>query len=71
MKKALKIGLISLGSLVLVVAIAVAILLFSIFSPSKLAKIVNNQADRYLTCDFQIEEVGLTFSRLFPKLGWI
>lgn len=69
MKKALKIGLISLGSLVLVVAIAVAILLFSIFSPSKLAKIVNNQADRYLTCDFQIEEVGLTFFKTFPKIG--
>ena len=69
MKKALKIGLISLGSLVLVVATAVAILLFSILSPSKLAKIVNNQADRYLTCDFQIEEVGLTFFKTFPKIG--
>jgi hypothetical protein len=69
MKKALKIGLISLGSLVLVIAIAVAILLFSIFSPSKLAKIVNNQADKYLTCDFHIEEVGLTFFKTFPKIG--
>ena len=69
MKKALKIGLISLGSLILVIAIAVTILLFSIFSPSKLAKIVNNQADKYLTCDFHIEEVGLTFFKTFPKIG--
>jgi len=69
MKKALKIGLISLASLIVVMAIAISILLFSIFSPSKLAKIVNNQADRFITCDFHIEEVGLTFFKTFPTIG--
>ena len=61
MKKALKIGLISLGSLLSVVIIVAAILLFHIFSPSKLAKIVNSQADRFITCDFHIDKAGLTF----------
>ena len=69
MKKALKITLISLGSLFLVMAIAISIALFSIFSPSKLAKIVNGQADKFLTCDFHIDQVGLTFFKTFPKVG--
>ena len=69
MKKALKIGLISLASLFLVIAIVVSITLFSIFSPSKLAKIVNNQADKFLTCEFHIDNVGLTFFKTFPKIG--
>ncbi len=69
MKKALKIGLISLASLLLVIAIVVSIALFSIFSPSKLAKIVNNQADKFLTCEFHIDNVGLTFFKTFPKIG--
>ena len=69
MKKALKITLISIGSLFLVIAIAVSVALFSIFSPSKLAKIVNNQADRFITCDFHIEKAGLTFFKTFPKIG--
>lgn len=69
MKKALKIGLISLASLILVIAIAVSIVLFSIFSPSKLAKIVNKQADKFLTCEFHIDNVGLTFFKTFPKIG--
>lgn len=69
MKKALKITLISLGSLFLVIGIAISIALFSIFSPSKLAKIVNSQADKFLTCDFHIDKVGLTFFKTFPKIG--
>lgn len=69
MKKPLKIGLISVGSVILLLAIAVTIALFSIFSPSKLAKIVNSQADKFITCDFHIDKVGLTFFKTFPKIG--
>lgn len=69
MKKGLKIGLISFGSLLAVIIITAAILLLHIFSPSKLAKIVNDQADRFLTCDFHIDNVGLTFFKTFPKVG--
>jgi len=69
MKKTLKIGLISLASLFLVIVIVISIALFSIFSPSKLAKIVNNQADKFLTCEFHIDNVGLTFFKTFPKIG--
>lgn len=58
-----------MASLLLVIAIAVSVLLFSIFSPSKLAKIVNSQADRFITCDFHIDKVGLTFFKTFPKIG--
>ncbi len=69
MKKPLKIGLISIGSLIIAIALAFTILCFYIFSPSKLAKIVNNQADRFLTCEFHIDKVGLTFFKTFPKIG--
>lgn len=69
MKKGLKITLISLASLFLVIAIAISVALFCIFSPSKLAKIVNSQADRFLTCDFSMEKAGLTFFKTFPKIG--
>ena len=69
MKKALKIGLLSIGSLIIAIALAVSILCFYIFSPSKLAKIVNNQADRFLSCEFHIDKVGLTFFKTFPKVG--
>ncbi len=69
MKKGLKIGLISFGSLLAMVAITAAVLLFHIFSPSKLAKIVNDQAGKFLTCDFHIDNVGLTFFKTFPKIG--
>ena len=69
MKKPLKIGLISIGSVILLVVIAVAIALFSLLSPSRLAKIVNSQADKFITCDFHIDKVGLTFFKTFPKIG--
>ena len=69
MKKPLKIGLISLGSILLLIIIAASIALFCIFSPSKLAKIVNSQADRFLTCEFHMDNAGLTFFKSFPKIG--
>ena len=69
MKKPLKIGLISLGSILLLIIIAASIALFCIFSPSKLAKIVNSQADRFLTCEFHMDNAGLTFFKTFPKIG--
>lgn len=69
MKKPLKIGLISIGSVILLLIIAVVIALFCIFSPSKLAKIVNSQADRFLTCEFHMDNAGLTFFKSFPKIG--
>lgn len=69
MKKGLKIGLFSLASLFLLVAIVVSVALFSIFSPSKLAKMVNSQAHRFLTCEFSMDKAGLTFFKTFPKIG--
>ena len=69
MKKPLKIGLISLGSILLLIIIAASIALFCIFSPSKLAKIVNSQADRFLTCEFHMDNAGLTFFKTFPRIG--
>lgn len=69
MKKPLKIGLITLGSILLLIIIAASIALFCIFSPSKLAKIVNSQADRFLTCEFHMDNAGLTFFKTFPRIG--
>ncbi len=69
MKKGLKIVLLSISSLILAIALAFSVLCFYIFSPSKLAQIVNNQADRFLSCEFHIDKVGLTFFKTFPKIG--
>ncbi len=69
MKKFLKISAITLASLIAVIAIAFPILCFNIFSPSKLTKIVNNNANKFITSDFKIERAELTFFKSFPKVG--
>lgn len=69
MKKILKISAIVLSSLVALFLIAFSVVCFNIFSPSKLTKIVNNNADKFLTCDFSIDRAELTLFKTFPKVG--
>ncbi len=69
MKKWLKITLISLGSLIGVVAIAFAVVCWIVFTPSQLTKIVNSLADKYVTCDTNFEDVDLTIFSTFPNAG--
>lgn len=69
MKKGLKITLISLLSLIGLVLVGIGILLCTVFSPSRLTKVVNQEAPRFITCDFDLKKADLTFFRTFPKIG--
>ncbi|HPS12061.1 MAG TPA: hypothetical protein PLB87_02210, partial [Prolixibacteraceae bacterium] len=69
MKKALKIVLITIASLLLVLIVAVSIALWFVFTPEKLTPIVRKEAAKYITCPVEIGEVELTFFSTFPKFG--
>ena len=60
MKKALKIAGITLGSLLGLLVIAVAIVVWLVFTPSRLTPIVRNFADKMITCPYEIGQVELT-----------
>lgn len=69
MKKFLKIFGITLGSIVGVLAIAIAVICNIIFTPEKLTPIVKNNADRFITCQYDLDEVDLTFFSSFPHFA--
>ena len=66
MKKFFKIFFISLGSLVLFLAIVIGIALFIVFTPERLTPIVRNQMPNFIICDSKIGSVELTFFSTFP-----
>ena len=67
MKKALKIAGITLGSLLGLLVIAVTIVVWLVFTPSRLTPIVRNFADKMITCPYEIGQVELTFFSTFPQ----
>lgn len=69
MLKALKIFLLFLASLLLLLAAAVSIALWFVFTPEKLTPVIRKEAARYLTCPAEIGEVELTFFSTFPHFG--
>lgn len=69
MKKALRITLISLGSLLAVLTIAIVVVCNFLFSKEQLTKITKDFAQRYVTCETQIGDVELTFFSSFPNLS--
>lgn len=69
MKKALKITWISLASLLGVVILTVIIALWILLSPKRVTAIVNEQAPKFITCDFNIDKVDVTLFKTFPDLG--
>ena len=69
MKKGLKITLISLLSLVGLFLLAICFLLWSVFSPARLTKLVNEEAPNFLNCDFHIDKADLTLFKTFPHVG--
>ena len=69
MKKGWKIALISLGSLLGLVVIAVVVVLWLVFTPSQLTKIVNSLSGKFLTCETYFECVDLTLLSTFPDAG--
>jgi hypothetical protein len=69
MKKLLKIFLLSLASLALMAAIAIAVVLWFVLTPEKLTPIVRSQAPRYIRCQSEIGQIELTFFSTFPKFA--
>ena len=69
MKSALKIiGLTILGLLITVLAVII-IAVYAIFTPERLTPIARQAAGTYITCEYEIGEVDLTFFSTFPRFG--
>lgn len=69
MKRGLKIALISVGSLLGFVIIAVTIVLWLVLTPSKLTGIVNKLSDKFILCENHFGDVDLTIFKTFPYVG--
>ena len=69
MKKGWKIALISVGSLLGVVVIAVSVVLWLVFTPTQLTKIVNRVAGDYVLCESHFDKGDLTLFKTFPDAG--
>ena len=69
MPRWLSVSLITLGSIVGVAIVAVAVVLWMVFTPSQLTKIVNNLAGRFVSCETHFDRVDLTLLRTFPDAG--
>ncbi|MDD3079540.1 MAG: AsmA-like C-terminal region-containing protein [Paludibacter sp.] len=69
MKKSVKISLISLGSVIALIAIVIAIVLWIVFTPARMTKVVRDQLPKYLTCQTNVGSVELTFFSTFPEFG--
>ena len=69
MKKGWKIALISVGSLLGLVIVVVAVALWIVFTPSQLTKVVNRLASQYVQCETRFGRVNLTLFRTFPDAG--
>ena len=69
MKKPVKITLISVGSLIGLVLLAAAVLVWVVLTPKRLTPIVNKAAASFVTCPTKIGSVELTFFSTFPKVS--
>ena len=69
MKKFFKILAISLTSIIILALVAVAVVIWMVLTPKRLTPILQKQADRYITCPYNIGEVELTFFSTFPQFG--
>ena len=69
MKRALKIvGWTLLGLVLTVVAVA-CIAMYVVFTPARLTPIAREAAGKFITCQYEIGEVDLTFFSTFPRFG--
>lgn len=69
MKRALIITAWSLVGLIGVIVIALAIACYIIFTPARLTAIAHQVADQYVTCEYELDEVELTYFSTFPYFG--
>ncbi|MBK9389305.1 MAG: AsmA family protein [Bacteroidetes bacterium] len=69
MKKALKIILLSIASILAIILLVVSVALWLVFTPERLTPIVHKQAEKYITCQSDLGEIELTFFSTFPNFG--
>ena len=69
MKKAFKIFGITLGSILLLLALLIGSALWVVFTPERLTPIVRDVAKEYVKCEHTIGKVELTFFSTFPHFG--
>ena len=69
MKRALKIVGWTLLGIVLTVVLVVCIAMYVVFTPARLTPIAREAAGKFITCQYEIGEVDLTFFSTFPRFG--
>ena len=69
MKKVVKWIAIVVTSVIFLLALAIGIAVWFVFTPEKITPIVRTEAAKFLTCESQIGEVELTFFSTFPSFG--
>jgi len=68
-KKFFKIIGITIGSIVGLVVVAAAIAVWCVFTPERVTPVVRSVADQFITCEWEIDKVELTFFSTFPEFG--
>ena len=68
-RRALKISGVSLGSLLVIAAVAVAVVIHFVFTPARLTPAVVEVANRQLNAKLSLGSVDLTFFSSFPRFG--
>jgi hypothetical protein len=69
MKKPVKITLVSLGSVLAILLIAITIAVWFVFTPQRLTPIVRDILQKNIRCQSQLDEVELTFFSTFPNFN--
>lgn len=68
-KRIMKWTLLSLLTLVLLLSVGVGLVLHVVFTPEKLAGLVEQVADEHLNAEVHFDKIDLTFFSTFPDLG--
>lgn len=58
-----------LSSLIIVAMIAIAVLVWWVFTPEKITPVVQKELNKMLTCETQVDRVELTFFSTFPDFA--
>jgi hypothetical protein len=69
MRRFLKIVYISLGTFFLLLLVSASILVWIVFTPSRLTPITRNQAEKFIPYPAEIGQVELTLFSTFPQFG--
>jgi hypothetical protein len=69
MKNWLKVLLITTGSIITAVLIVVAVMLWVVFTPSRITPFIEKQLKSQLNCEYGISDIELTFFSTFPRFG--